>query len=60
MDDFFIAQHFYVWGPKAGKYMAVQPWVKGYNGEVHFGGQHRHVIFARVWIDQELKAEMGF
>ena len=60
VDDFFIAQHFYIWGPKAGKYMAVQPWVKGYNGEVHFGAQHRHVIFARVWIDQELKAEMGF
>ena len=59
VDDFFIEQQFYVWGPQAGKYMAIQPWVIGYNGEVHFAAQHRLVIFARVWIDQELKKAMG-
>ena len=32
--------------PKPGKYMAAQPWIKGYNGEVHFGPQNRHPIFA--------------
>ena len=60
VDDFFIEQHYYVWGPKTGKYMAVQPWVKGYNGEVHFGPQNRHPILARLWIDQDLKKEKGF
>ena len=59
-DMYMIEQHFYIWGPKAGKYMAIQPWVEGYNGEVHFGAQHRLLIFARLWIDQELKKEMGF
>ena len=58
-DMYMIEQHYYVWGPKAGKYMAMQPWVKGYNGEVNFGAQHRLVIFARVWIDSELKEAMG-
>jgi peptide/nickel transport system substrate-binding protein len=59
-DMYMIEKHLYVWGPKAGKYMAIQPWVTGYNGEVHFGGQHRLPILARLWVDQELKKEMGF
>ncbi len=60
VDMFLIEGHYRVWGPKTGKYMALQPWVTGYNGEVHFGGQHRLPIFARLWIDQDLKKEMGF
>ena len=60
VDMRLIEQQYYVWGPKPGKYMAAQPWVKGYNGEVHFGPQNRHPIFARIWIDQALKQEMGF
>ena len=60
VDMNMIEKHLYLWGPKAGKYMAVQPWVKGYSGEVHFGGQHRLPILARLWVDQELKKEMGF
>ena len=59
LDMKLIEQHWYVWGPKAGKFMAVQPWVKGYNGEVHLGPQNRLPIFARLWIDSELKEAMG-
>ena len=59
VDMYMIEQHFYIWGPKVGKYMAIQPWVEGYNGEVHFGAQHRLLIFARLWIDSELKEAMG-
>ena len=59
-DMYMIEKHLYLWGPKAGKYMAIQPWVEGYSGEVHFGGQHRLPILARLWVDQELKKEMGF
>ena len=45
-----------VWGPVAPQYSAVQPWLVGYNGEVI----HRGVdVFARLWIDQELKEAMG-
>ena len=58
-DMYMIEKHVYLWGPKAGKYMAIQPWVEGYNGEVHFGGQHRLPILARLWIDSELKEAMG-
>ena len=60
IDMRLLEQHYYLWGPMTGKYMAAQPWVKGYNGEVHFGPQNRHAVFARLWIDQDLKREMGF
>ena len=50
-----------LWGPKAPNYSATQPWVKGYNGEGQISRQDRSVnIFARLWIDQELKESMGF
>ena len=58
-DLLIIAQHRYVWGPKAGKYIAVQPWVEGYNGELHLGQSNRLPILARLWIDSELKESMG-
>ena len=36
-------------------------WVKGYNGETDLHVNNGAVIiFARLWIDQELKKEMGF
>ena len=60
VDMHTMENHWWIWGPKAGKYMAIQPWVEGYSGEVHFGGQHRLPILARLWIDQDLKKEMGF
>ena len=58
-DMLIIEQQRYVWGPKAGKYIAIQPWVEGYNGELYFGWSHRLPIFARLWIDSELKEAMG-
>ena len=58
-DMLIIKQHRYVWGPKAGKYIAIQPWVEGYNGELYFGISHRLPILARLWIDSELKEAMG-
>ena len=54
-----IENHYNVWGPKAGKFMAHQPWVIGYNGETLVSEQNRAPIFARLWIDSELKKEMG-
>ena len=56
-----MAKHWVLWGPKAPSYSATQPWVKGYNGEGQLSRQDRSVnIFARLWIDQELKESMGF
>ena len=36
-----------------------QPWLVGYNGERALGADHFYAVFARVWVDQELKKEMG-
>ena len=59
-DMVLIEQQGYVWGPHPAKFNSNQPWVKGYNGEVQLGSMDRLVIFSRLWIDQELKKEMGF
>ena len=59
VDMYTIENHYNVWGPKAGKFMAHQPWVIGYNGETLLSEQNRALIFARLWIDSELKKEMG-
>ena len=36
------------------------PWVKNYGGELRAGANRPGPIYARIWIDQELKEEMGF
>ena len=39
----------------------IQPWVKGYNGELKLASREfEYTIAARLWIDQELKESMGF
>ena len=54
-----MENHWWIWGPKTGKYMAYQPWVVGFNGETWLGFMDRLTLLARLWIDSELKAEMG-
>ena len=46
-------------GPLAPAFTVHQPWVIGYNAEGGFGGMQNMVVFSRLWIDQELKTEMG-
>ena len=58
-DMYFIEQQWNIWGPKAPIFNASQPWIKGYNGEVEMGLARAAAIFARIWIDQDLKKEMG-
>ena len=59
-DMYIMAKHWVLWGPKRPNYTATQPWIKGYNGEGQIGRQDRSaVVFARLWIDQDLKKEMG-
>ena len=60
IDLYSVAQHWVIWGPDSPQYQFTQPWVKGYNGEATMGDWQFRQIFARVWIDQELKAEMGY
>ena len=59
-DMYYIKQQWEVWGPRRPIYCASQPWLGGYNGEYgHFGGGQNWSLWARLWIDQELKEQMG-
>ena len=49
----------YIWLPTPYIYTAWWPWVKGYNGELRAGAVRPGPIYARMWVDQELKKKMG-
>ena len=59
-DMYAIEKHWQIWGPKPPGYVVVQPWVIGYNGELSLGSNELNAIHARIWIDQDLKKEMGY
>jgi len=50
----------YIWLPTPYIYTAWWPWVKGYQGELRAGAVRPGPIYARMWIDQELKKKMGY
>ena len=59
MDMRSIEQFWVLWGPMSPNFTVHQPWVIGYNNEGGFGGRQLAVLFSRLWIDSELKEEMG-
>ena len=59
LDMYEIERHWHLWGPMVPQFIAHQPWVIGYNGEVDLGRISQRLIYARLWIDSELKEEMG-
>ena len=55
-----IAEHLWtIRGPIAPLFGANQPWLKGYNGEGELGAMNRADVFQYLWIDQDLKRELG-
>ena len=50
----------YIWLPTPYIYTAWWPWVKNYNGELRAGAVRPGPIYARIWMDQELKKKMGY
>jgi peptide/nickel transport system substrate-binding protein len=46
--------------PTAYYYQGWWPWLKNFYGESYVGAQRSGPIWARVWIDQELKKKMGY
>jgi len=50
----------YVWLPIPYLYTAWWPWVKNYDGELRVGAVKPGPIYARIWLDQELKKKMGY
>ncbi|MBW1709433.1 MAG: ABC transporter substrate-binding protein [Deltaproteobacteria bacterium] len=49
-----------IWLPGPYFYQAWWPWVKNYYGELRVGAWRAAPIFARIWIDQDLKKKMGY
>jgi peptide/nickel transport system substrate-binding protein len=50
----------YIWLPTPYNYTAWWPWVKNYNGELRAGAVRPGPIYARIWVDQDLKKKMGY
>lgn len=50
----------YIWLPTGYVYTAWWPWVRNYGGELRAGAVRPGPIYARLWIDQDLKRELGF
>ena len=60
-NNYLIEHHYLIPGPKVPNFAAVQPWVKGHNGETSIGPTHEHIaMVARLWIDHALKEAMGY
>ena len=60
-DMYTIEKHYQIWGPKPPTFVVHQPWIKGYSGESnHLGPNERWDMLARLWINQDLKKEMGY
>ncbi len=49
----------YIWLPTPYIYTAWWPWVKNYSGELRAGAVRPGPIYARIWVDQDLKKKMG-
>ena len=50
----------YLWLPTPYIYTAWWPWVQNYDGELRAGAVRPGPIYARIWIDREMKKKMGF
>jgi len=57
-DMYHVSQHWGIMLPHLGGITFAQAWLGGFNGETPSGGSRD--ILARTWVDQELKAELGF
>ena len=56
-----VSQHWHIDGPgPVPQFNVAQPWVKGYNGELSIGVPGFTTLLTRLWIDQDLKQELGF
>ena len=61
-DMYYIERHWQIWGIFLPQFSPLQPWVKGHNHEIVIGSAppDHTALFARIWIDQELKEAMGY
>jgi peptide/nickel transport system permease protein len=57
---YWLDQVPYIVLPVGYSYCYAWPWVKNYYGEIQVGCYMNAPIYARIWIDRELKKEMGY
>ena len=57
-----MEKHWLILGPKSPTFSLTQPWLIGFNGEMEIGlaPNEFHILHAHLWIDSELKKEMGY
>lgn len=55
-----LAKAPHIWMPQPRYFTVWWPWVKNYDGELTAGAVRPGPIYARLWIDQDLKKKMGF
>ena len=58
-DDYVTENHWLIWGPQVPYIQVVQPWIIGWNGENTIGEGRNIDVFARLWLDSELKEQLG-
>ena len=58
--DHITEQHYTLFGGRVPRFHVTWPWVVGFNGEQQLGEMDRNQIWARLWIDQDLKNAMGY
>ena len=59
-DMYLIRNHWITWGVEQPNIQAAQPWVKGWDGEINVGRHQYGALNARLWVDLEMKAAMGY
>ena len=60
MNDYVFDQQWFVTLLPVNTFIAWHPWLKSYNGENQLGRNMVGPVWARVWVDQDLKQSMGF
>ncbi|MCK4960965.1 MAG: hypothetical protein KAS19_00710, partial [Anaerolineales bacterium] len=60
LNAYYLEQVTHIWFPQPYGLHAWWPWVQNYYGEIDVGHLNPVPIIARLWIDEDLKAELGY
>ncbi|MDE0023886.1 MAG: ABC transporter substrate-binding protein [Spirochaetaceae bacterium] len=60
LNQYGIEKFWMIWTPNGPQFNAIQPWIIGFNNENWMGNGQVLVVFTRLWIDHDLKTEMGY
>ena len=58
-DSWLVENHIFLWGGLNPWFNVTQPWLQGFAGDFYMGVWNKNAVYARLWIDQALKEEMG-